>query len=273
MPPPPPGSSCGAFKREVNSGTARTKSSGSRQVARSRCLPPRGGEKGTETQKGDRAPKWTDRALSRGPEASLLAGAKSLAVVPSQGPYGPQFQRQGDKGGACGSHPSRWCQVAPSRGPTARIRVKRHKRGQRPNSRFDRLPYAPPPSGSSRVVLKREVNSGIARIESSGSRQGAKCQHPGSSPPPRPTQITIEGPSDREVQRGSRGAEDGIVHLREIPPKDELKSVVDRVKDFFGNAASGVKESFGRISSLNNEAEEDAGTPGKEQKSKAGTTS
>ncbi|KAK1289747.1 hypothetical protein QJS10_CPB18g00513 [Acorus calamus] len=36
----------------------------------------------------------------------------------------------------------------------------------------------------------------------------------------------------------------------ELPREEELKTVVDKVKDFFGEAASGAKESFGNLSAL-----------------------
>ncbi|PKA55510.1 hypothetical protein AXF42_Ash006712 [Apostasia shenzhenica] len=36
----------------------------------------------------------------------------------------------------------------------------------------------------------------------------------------------------------------------ELPKQEELKTVIDKVKDFFGDAASGAKESFGKITSL-----------------------
>jgi len=39
--------------------------------------------------------------------------------------------------------------------------------------------------------------------------------------------------------------------------------VVEKVKDFFGNAMTGVKESFGSISNLDTGAEEDEKTPEK----------
>lgn len=58
-----------------------------------------------------------------------------------------------------------------------------------------------------------------------------------------------------------------------IPPQEELKPVVEKVKDFFGNAMTGVKESFGTISNLDTGAEEGAKNPEKEKKSEAGTTS
>ncbi|GLJ36717.1 hypothetical protein SUGI_0738980 [Cryptomeria japonica] len=58
-----------------------------------------------------------------------------------------------------------------------------------------------------------------------------------------------------------------------IPPKEELKPVVEKVKDYFGNAISGVKESFGNISNLKMGAEENEATPKKEEKSEAGRTS
>eukprot|EP00245_Coleochaete_scutata_P010028 TRINITY_DN3444_c0_g1_i1.p1 TRINITY_DN3444_c0_g1~~TRINITY_DN3444_c0_g1_i1.p1 ORF type:complete len:276 (+),score=45.49 TRINITY_DN3444_c0_g1_i1:38-865(+) len=35
-----------------------------------------------------------------------------------------------------------------------------------------------------------------------------------------------------------------------IPPKEELKSVVDKVKDFFGGTVDNIKDSFGSITSL-----------------------
>lgn len=58
-----------------------------------------------------------------------------------------------------------------------------------------------------------------------------------------------------------------------IPPKEELKPAIEKLKDFFGNAISGVKESFGDISNLKMEAEENEAAPKKEEKSKAGRTS
>ncbi|XP_074557087.1 protein HHL1, chloroplastic isoform X2 [Curcuma longa] len=36
----------------------------------------------------------------------------------------------------------------------------------------------------------------------------------------------------------------------ELPPQEELKTVVDKVKDFFGNATTGAKESFGKLTAL-----------------------
>ncbi|KAG0499903.1 hypothetical protein HPP92_004594 [Vanilla planifolia] len=45
----------------------------------------------------------------------------------------------------------------------------------------------------------------------------------------------------------------------ELPKQEELKTVLDKVKDFVGDAASGAKESFGKLTSLgslaNNESE------------------
>lgn len=52
--------------------------------------------------------------------------------------------------------------------------------------------------------------------------------------------------------------------LFQLPNQDELKTVVDKVKDFFGDA----KESFGKISFLNTESEsevEDAKQDSKEK--------
>ncbi|XP_008807203.2 protein HHL1, chloroplastic [Phoenix dactylifera] len=37
----------------------------------------------------------------------------------------------------------------------------------------------------------------------------------------------------------------------ELPTQEELKTVLDKVKDFFGDAASGAKESFGKLTTLN----------------------
>ncbi|KAL5991188.1 hypothetical protein ACLOJK_012094 [Asimina triloba] len=42
----------------------------------------------------------------------------------------------------------------------------------------------------------------------------------------------------------------------ELPTQDELKTVVDKVKDFFGGAASNAKESFGKLTSLTSITEE-----------------
>ena len=44
----------------------------------------------------------------------------------------------------------------------------------------------------------------------------------------------------------------------ELPPAEELKTVVDKVKDFFGNATSDVKESFGKLTSLGSLTEEES---------------
>lgn len=58
-----------------------------------------------------------------------------------------------------------------------------------------------------------------------------------------------------------------------IPPKEELKPAVEKVKDFFGNAISGVKESFGSISNLKMETKENGAAPKKKKKPEAGRTS
>lgn len=36
----------------------------------------------------------------------------------------------------------------------------------------------------------------------------------------------------------------------QIPPKEELKTVVDKVKEFFGSTSDSIKESFGSITNL-----------------------
>ncbi|KAJ7569777.1 hypothetical protein O6H91_01G093400 [Diphasiastrum complanatum] len=46
-----------------------------------------------------------------------------------------------------------------------------------------------------------------------------------------------------------------------IPPKEELKSVVDKAKDFLGKNFSTMKESFGNISDLSFDASEGASPP------------
>lgn len=47
----------------------------------------------------------------------------------------------------------------------------------------------------------------------------------------------------------------------QIPPQAELKSVVDKVKDFFGNTVGSIKESFGSISSLSTGSQEQTDNP------------
>lgn len=42
--------------------------------------------------------------------------------------------------------------------------------------------------------------------------------------------------------------------ISQLPTQDQLKTVLDKVKDFFGDA----KESFGKISSLNPGADEES---------------
>ncbi|URE13046.1 hypothetical protein MUK42_05254 [Musa troglodytarum] len=44
----------------------------------------------------------------------------------------------------------------------------------------------------------------------------------------------------------------------ELPTQEELKTVLDKVKDFFGNATSGAKESFGKLTSLGSLADEES---------------
>lgn len=54
--------------------------------------------------------------------------------------------------------------------------------------------------------------------------------------------------------------------MSQLPKKDELKTVVDKVKDFFGDVTTGAKESFAQItgSAVSKEAEAEA--QGEEQK-------
>lgn len=44
----------------------------------------------------------------------------------------------------------------------------------------------------------------------------------------------------------------------ELPPQEELKTVVDKVKNFFGDAASGAKESFGKLTALDTVGSEES---------------
>ncbi|KAJ3675454.1 hypothetical protein LUZ60_004496 [Juncus effusus] len=60
------------------------------------------------------------------------------------------------------------------------------------------------------------------------------------------------------VEKGNVRAALTTSNVVEIPRKEELKTVLDKVKDFFGEATSGAKESFGKltaIGSIENEAE------------------
>ncbi|XP_068666923.1 protein HHL1, chloroplastic [Aristolochia californica] len=43
----------------------------------------------------------------------------------------------------------------------------------------------------------------------------------------------------------------------ELPTQEELKTVVEKVKDFFGDATSNAKESFGKLTSLSTEDSEE----------------
>lgn len=43
----------------------------------------------------------------------------------------------------------------------------------------------------------------------------------------------------------------------ELPTQEELKTVLDKVKDLFGNATSGAKESFGKLTSLGSLTDEE----------------
>ncbi|KAK8933574.1 hypothetical protein KSP39_PZI015655 [Platanthera zijinensis] len=56
----------------------------------------------------------------------------------------------------------------------------------------------------------------------------------------------------------------------ELPRQEELKTVLDKVKDFFGEATSGAKESFGKLTSLGTETTEEPDSTLKSDKGKAG---
>lgn len=45
----------------------------------------------------------------------------------------------------------------------------------------------------------------------------------------------------------------------ELPTQEELKTVLDKVKDFFGDASSNAKESFGKLTALTSTSNEDSG--------------
>lgn len=53
------------------------------------------------------------------------------------------------------------------------------------------------------------------------------------------------------------GAWSTIVFSLQLPTQEELKTVLDKVKDFFGNATSGAKESFGKLTSLGSLTDEE----------------
>ncbi|KAM0939896.1 hypothetical protein DsansV1_C19g0158211 [Dioscorea sansibarensis] len=52
------------------------------------------------------------------------------------------------------------------------------------------------------------------------------------------------------VEKGNVRAALSTSDVIELPPQEELKTVIDKVKDFFGEATSGAKESFGKLTSL-----------------------
>ncbi|CAN7086876.1 unnamed protein product [Brassica oleracea var. botrytis] len=56
------------------------------------------------------------------------------------------------------------------------------------------------------------------------------------------------------VENGNMRAALSTSDVIELPTQDQLKTVLDKVKDFFGDA----KESFGKISSLNSGADEES---------------
>jgi hypothetical protein len=60
--------------------------------------------------------------------------------------------------------------------------------------------------------------------------------------------------TDNEFRYGYKVVENGNLrsalttsNVIELPKKEELKTVVDKVKDFFGDVTSGAKESFAQI--------------------------
>ncbi|KAL4193607.1 hypothetical protein AMTRI_Chr06g177570 [Amborella trichopoda] len=52
------------------------------------------------------------------------------------------------------------------------------------------------------------------------------------------------------VENGNLRAALATSDVIELPTQEELKTVLDKVKDYFGNATSGAKESFGKLTSL-----------------------
>lgn len=52
------------------------------------------------------------------------------------------------------------------------------------------------------------------------------------------------------VENGNVRAALSPTDVIELPPQEELKTVVDKVREFFGEATSGVKESFGKLTSI-----------------------
>nr|CAD1820019.1 unnamed protein product [Ananas comosus var. bracteatus] len=52
------------------------------------------------------------------------------------------------------------------------------------------------------------------------------------------------------VENGNVRAALSTNDVIELPTQEELKTALDKVKDFFGEAASGAKESFGKLTAL-----------------------
>ncbi|KAK3158380.1 hypothetical protein QOZ80_2AG0136420 [Eleusine coracana subsp. coracana] len=78
--------------------------------------------------------------------------------------------------------------------------------------------------------------------------------------------------NENEFRYGYKVVEKGNIrsalttsNVIELPKKDELKTVVDKVKDFFGDVTTGAKESFAQItgSAVSKEEEEAEGQEGK----------
>ncbi|KAG2652095.1 protein HHL1, chloroplastic-like [Panicum virgatum] len=77
--------------------------------------------------------------------------------------------------------------------------------------------------------------------------------------------------TENEFRYGYKVVENGNIrsalttsNVIELPKKDELKTVVDKVKDFFGDVTAGAKESFAQITGTAETKEEEA--EGKEEK-------
>ncbi|KAJ4710929.1 protein HHL1, chloroplastic [Melia azedarach] len=63
------------------------------------------------------------------------------------------------------------------------------------------------------------------------------------------------------VENGNLRAALSTTDVIELPTQDQLKTVLDKVKDFFGDA----KESFGKLTELNSTATEESGESSKEK--------
>ncbi|RWW17493.1 hypothetical protein BHE74_00021267 [Ensete ventricosum] len=112
-------------------------------------------------------------------------------------------------------------------------------------------PLASDKTGNKRQQRRRN----LLVVEAKGKRgmmAGRQFQRP---PPPRLPKIEDDGNPRFVVFVRTSNAYDVLIWL---PTQEELKTVLDKVKDFFGNATSGAKESFGKLTSLGSLTDEES---------------